>query len=328
MKQEGIDTHFIQKRVSNPGFRRLFPAMSEYANPDEFALHLIDKSKRDIDLIHVHGEPDRMGHIAKEVRPDLPVVYDAHDLNSVRLDQLSEDEEKTFEVCDGFVFPSIPYQEASCKLHNIKRPTEVIYSMCNEEVLSFGAEHARINGIVYQGGISESKRSMEATEYHRRDYRVIAEALDSEGIPFFVYPANLGADEEQWSNLGALMMPRLQYEQLMKQLGRFDWGLIGNEVRCNQRSWAMPNKLFEYIAAGIPVISFNTDEVSKFIKEHGLGIAVSAVSEIADLYDLHEGYRENVKKKRALFTMESKTPKLLNFYERVIEEAKPKGQVA
>ena len=105
----------------------------------------------------------------------------------------------------------------------------------------------------------------------------------------------------------------------MQELNRYDWGLCTCAIGpCNTYNWAMPNKLFEYITAGIPVIALYMNEVGEFIKEHELGVVIESVKDIPKIYDQHEYYREKVKEKRHLFTMETQVAKIEKLYEKVL----------
>lgn len=312
LMKAGVDVVFLQHQVSNEAFVNLLPVCSFYRDPDEYAFKLSILS-RDADLVHVHNEPDWLGHIAKQVVGDKPVVFDAHDLNSIRRGEVYPDEQKSMEVCDGFIFPSRPYMDMTVKRYQLTKPCDVIYSMCNDNMLQLDSL-PRVNGIVYEGGITGENQG-DAFEY--RNYVPLAKSLTKQGIPLFLY----GLDPElqtEYGNAGAVPMGRLGYFTLLKQISRFDWGFLGCCVPHPQWETAMPNKLFEYMAAGIPVLALNAGESAKFIKEHGVGIVLDSMEQIGEVYAYHWKYRKVVAEKRGQFTMETQTGKILDLYAKVL----------
>jgi len=279
------------------------------------------RSFRDIDLIHVHNEPSWLGYVAKELRPDVPMVFDAHDLNAVRFGKATTDERKSIGACDAVILPSVGYQDyckkcpAFVKPYKGKqytsisqKPTEVIYSMCNEHAMNV-PPLPRIPGIVYQGGVSING--------NYRDYRRVAAFLAQHNISFHVYGATMDYIKE-YSAAGAICMPTLPYMDLMKELTRYDWGFVGSPVPSPQWHAAMANKMFEYIAAGIPCIVYQADEAADFIMEHELGVAVNSLDDIPGIYDSHEYYRKIVQEKRHQFTMTSQVDKIEALYNTVL----------
>ena len=91
---------------------------------------------------------------------------------------------------------------------------------------------------------------------------------------------------------------------LLTQLSRHDWGLVGNLRQTLEWDVAMPNKLFEYIAAGVPVVSMYASEAGEFIERHGLGIQVKSMEELRDRWREHEPIRRHLLKTRLAWCME------------------------
>ena len=100
----------------------------------------------------------------------------------------------------------------------------------------------------------------------------------------------------------------------MKSLGRHDWGLVGNTVRTGQWEVAMPNKLFEYMACGVPVVSMNAKVCANFVQESDVGISVEGPEELGERWAEHREKRKNVIKHRRAWMMESHIGKLEEFY--------------
>jgi glycosyltransferase involved in cell wall biosynthesis len=299
---------------------------SGYYDPQHLAYKV--QRYKDIDIIHVHNEPDWFGHVCKSVRPDVPVVFDAHDLFSVRLPHAADkfqDEVQSFKKCDAFVYPSKGYQKHCAKLYKQfgvdKKPNEVIYSMCNEDFLK-DSSMPRIGGIVYEGGLRVKEPHPEIPEdmkYHQyRDFNGVFEYLTKQGIPVVAFAANQDAMMHH-GNSGALITPPMPYPALINHLSRFDWGIVGSPIPGSlQWKYAMPHKLFEYIAAGIPILAFGADELCQFVEKHQIGVALDTIEDIPKVYGDHDKYRKNLWFLQTQFTMEKQIPKLVKLYEELI----------
>lgn len=326
LEKRGIEMVYMSKRVANSGFYEDMKYYSTYIDHNHFAQKI--QRYKDIDLIHVHNEPDWMGHIAKQFRPDLPVVFDAHDLFSARLPHAADkfgDEDRSFKKCDAFVYPSIGYKEHSLKLYkkyNIKnRPNLVLYSMCNEEWL-VDTPLPRIHSLVYEGGLRVKEQHPaipDNMKYHQyRDFNEVFKWLSSRNIPITAFSANVDGIIHHGES-GALVTPAIPYQILTKQLSRFDWGIVGSPIPDNpQWKHAMPHKLFECIAAGTPVIGFHAKELCNFIEKHKIGIVVDDWKDIPDVYDQHEKYRRNLLFLQQQFVMERHIQKLIDLYKELV----------
>jgi glycosyltransferase involved in cell wall biosynthesis len=68
------------------------------------------------------------------------------------------------------------------------------------------------------------------------------------------------------------------WETLLKYTKSADIGMcLEKDTNLNYR-YSLPNKLFDYIAAGIPVIASDLPETGKIIRENGLGIIIENVT--------------------------------------------------
>lgn len=58
---------------------------------------------------------------------------------------------------------------------------------------------------------------------------------------------------------------------LISFISRADYGLVTTLPICKSSDYSMPNKLFEYINANLPILCSDTLSASKFVKEYNLG---------------------------------------------------------
>jgi hypothetical protein len=312
--QNDVNVVFSQESFSHPSFMYRVPRITMWDAPERLMVQL--KLLKDIDLIHVHNEPTWLATVCKMVRPEIPVILDCHDLDTIRGETGAMEEEKdAFGRVDGFIFPSRAYQTLSKKHFRFKQPSEVIYSMVNDE-LFVPPNLARVNGVMYQGGIGLKDNS---EDFAYRDFTEVAEVLRDVGIPFHLYAGHsIPAILEAYGNLGCLMHPRVHYTTLIQEQTRYDWGLLGTAGKHHQWDASMPNKLFEYILSGLPIICLNAKEPGEWVEKHGLGVCISDPAEIPGIYEQHHKIRKHMVKHQDAWSMEQQTEQILELYSKIV----------
>jgi glycosyltransferase involved in cell wall biosynthesis len=70
--------------------------------------------------------------------------------------------------------------------------------------------------------------------------------------------------------------PPVPSEELPGITGSADAGLLLFQDSCLNHTLSLPNKLFEYMMSGLPVIACNLPEISEVIRRHDCGILVDA----------------------------------------------------
>jgi glycosyltransferase involved in cell wall biosynthesis len=74
------------------------------------------------------------------------------------------------------------------------------------------------------------------------------------------------------------IIPKVPWTEMMRFTKAADVGLsLDKDTNLNHR-FSLPNKLFDYISAGIPVIASDLAEVSKIVRENNCGIIIPEVS--------------------------------------------------
>lgn len=296
----------------------ILPIMPEFTSLSYFAtvcqLRETLRLHKDADIIHVHNEPSWMLLVVKEILPNVPVVLDVHDamiLRSTEMKYKSAEERVTFDWADGMVFVG----EKCRQIINPKQPSCVLPSYVNEQHYEFQGWQW-IGGIAYEGRI-DTPEGQEFMQYS--NYIDLCNEFKEMGIQFHIYAPGGKKEKkrEYYESICNLCKP-LPYDKLIRILGCHDWGLCGNLKEYREWDLAMPNKLFEYMAGGIPVIAMNCSEVGKFVEKHKVGIIVKSVKEIKDRYDERQECQKNVFAKRFEFTMEKHIHILEELYGKLI----------
>jgi len=271
--------------------------------------------EKDIDVIHVHNEPNWLAIVAREAS-NKPIVMDIHDSMAYRTDdpeRQSNEERIAFDMVDGMVLVS----DKCVEITQPKVPYAVLPPYVNRSDFKLCAWTYR-GGIVYEGRIDLPGETDGIMDYC--EYTELCNAMRDNGVPFNIYfPKKSKKTWDHYEENGAIMQNPLEFNSLLKALGMYDWGFCGNIKPWKDWQLAMPNKLFEYLAAGIPVIAMNAELVGKFVEEHGVGINVTSVEEIKERWDERAGCQKNVFLKRHEFCMENHIHVVEDLYKELLK---------
>lgn len=119
----------------------------------------------------------------------------------------------------------------------------------------------------------------------------------------------------------AFAIGRVPHEELLRLTASADIGFALIEPLSESYNLALPNKLFEYVMAGVPVIASDLPAMKEVIEAHRVGIVVSAREEekhlaerILELCQSLEKHRSHCREARETFNWEAQEERLLNFF--------------
>ena len=122
-------------------------------------------------------------------------------------------------------------------------------------------------------------------------------------------------------------IPELPWEEMIRYTKAADAGLsLDKDTNLNYR-FSLPNKIFDYIVAGIPVIAGNLPEVSQIVKEYKCGIIIpevtpheisKAINELKNKPDLMTELKRNAVIASESVNWENESLKVLEFYNIVL----------
>lgn len=277
---------------------------------------------KNYDLIHSHNEPDDLTVAA--LAGDCPVIHDTHDLISLRANGdsgLAYFEGIANRGADGRI-ATTPFQEREInEMYGPGNPSLVFYNYASQADLPkrFHSKLSARDGethFVYEGGLSETAH---------RDFRDIFVEMAVRGVHVHIYPAS-------WSEKLAVFFgrhKRIHYYKpvspkvLMEEMTRYDIGIIPwNLEKGNKRflDSTIANKLFEYLAAGLPVATSCLQSYEDFFARTPVGVTFDSVQELVEvkvsrLMDM----ASNIDFSKHVYTFENEIHRVEEFYHVILK---------
>jgi hypothetical protein len=166
--------------------------------------------------------------------------------------------------------------------------------------------------LVYQGSLG-----MDGGHY---DLRAIFTEIAATGLSLDVHPARPAPEYEALASArpGLVVHTPLPPKALLATLPRYDLGWAGFNAALNRAhiDTALPNKAFEYLASGLPLVTLRHRALVRLIEEEGVGIGVERPADLparledTDLAEL----RRTVLAARDRFTVEGAIGRIRALY--------------
>jgi hypothetical protein len=323
----GHDVHLIAKK--QVGFTEYYRTFSHYSDIGQCIESI--KLHSDADIFHCHNEPSWFVCAVKEIFPNKPVVLDVHDTFLTRSTseeadmalskglphvRVTTEERNSFQLSDALVFVSDDVKQATVGEFNLSQPSIVLPSYVPYGLYQYHTKEW-MGGLVYEGRVTlpEEHQGLNLnTGANYCDYEEVAREAKKTGIDFHLYA---GREDEPFKKAyeeEAFIHPGYDYKNLLRQISRHDWGLVGNSINGPQWNMTLPNKLFDYMASGVPSVCINASASAKLVGEYGIGMEVSSLEELAKRWGEHRQYRNNIWKRRKELSMEANIGRLLRLY--------------
>lgn len=132
------------------------------------------------------------------------------------------------------------------------------------------------------------------------------------------------AKSGQWQ--GVYLPGKVPLADLPAYTASADLGLVLIQPACRSYELSLPNKLFEYIQAGIPVIGSDLPEIARVIREYGVGEVVkaddpqglaAAIRQLIGDPDRYARAKANTRRAAQVFNWENEGKKLLALYQQI-----------
>ena len=120
---------------------------------------------------------------------------------------------------------------------------------------------------------------------------------------------------------------RMPYDELMAYTAQADLGISLEEKMGLNYYYALPNKLFDYIQARVPVLVSDFPEMAKIVNDYGIGLTVntsdpgqlaSVFKEMLENQEKRKIWKQNLEKAAAKLCWEKEEKRLLKIYSKII----------
>ena len=108
-------------------------------------------------------------------------------------------------------------------------------------------------------------------------------------------------------------------EVLLNYTSSADVGFCLIENSCKSYDFCMPNKMFEYLMAGIPVIATKLFELKRFVKKNEIGLLIDSYNDISNIIDkinnqVISQYKQNIENVKLIYNWEEQEKILKTIY--------------
>lgn len=293
----------------------------------------ISKSKKS-DILHCHDlNTMPIAYIIKKLyNKSVKIVYDAHEyetemnhLSSKGKTVMSFFEKRLIKIADATITVSNSIANEYTKLYPfIEKPKLVLncppYITSNNEKNDKFRNRFKISDsstiFLYQGSLSKG-----------RGLELILEAFktieNKKNVLVVMGYGDLEEDikKSDSENENIFFHEAVSPSILLSYTSSADIGISTIENTCLSYYYCLPNKMFEYIMAEIPLIVSNLPEMSTVVKKHNIGV----VLEENTIQGLHkaidtssklnlEEVSENLKKAKQIYNWEVQEKELLKLY--------------
>lgn len=328
--EEGPNAHYLSSCASLPMRFISMYLIGERAYLTKLQA-LVESTRADI--IHTFQSPDDLGYLAKST--SLPVIHEVFDMVSLYdsqtyalpqndnllspLQMLSRSfirnrevawERFVHENCDALVYTSEYMLEIAKETYSDFRAIVVPNAVRMADIpptqlpkLSSNDGHIH---AVYVGRIE--------TKPGHRNIIPMLQDLATKGIRVHVYPLLHPSIRETVertidSDPRMTLHEPVSQRTLLKELTRYDIGLVllapANERLLNV---AVPNKLYEYLASGLPIAVSPYKSLMDIVKRWNCGVVLRNPYDLADIRDRTIPFRKE-------FTIDHYIGRLLRLYE-------------
>lgn len=293
-----------------------------------------------IDLIHsVNIYDDFLSFAACHLRkvPVIYVVVDMHSLISYPLTwkhpfrslghvfgriYTNYLEKQTYKLSAGYAFTSEHVKRIAIIKYGIKSSNSIILSnyISSEDIITQGQKKlsAFDNKLhfVYEGNIGTSGYGyilpciLGITKHNIHVHLYCPQKPQSYILEFGDNPY---VHWEKWINP----------EEIPYELTKYDYGLMpfNEEFDRKHLDAVLPNKLFDYLAACLPVVSPPFKSLKYFIESNDVGIVFENVDDLMEKLNTEDQSKfiKNIMNVREQFTIENNVNRVINLYEKVLK---------
>jgi glycosyltransferase involved in cell wall biosynthesis len=245
---------------------------------------------------------------------DAKIVYDCHEHETEAAVYLGKPllkwiakifEKKMIRRVDRVISVSESIAQDYMKLYQIEKPFLVMncpyfnsyrgFNLFREE-LNLGQEKIL---FLYQGEYLQGRGVEKLIEIFKK-----LEKLNKDlTLILLVYGEGVEELKDKIKNSGNIFWhDKVSKDIYMNYVASADWGIYLMENICKNHDYALPNKLFDYIMANLPVVVSDLREMKKFVEDNRVGYAIDS----KDTEEVIELLRSITKEKKIDFDKQLK----------------------
>lgn len=264
-----------------------------------------------------------------------PVIHDCHDAMSsfthIDTSQAGKTEMIVGQRADGVMFVSEGQRDFICDSHNIDKSKTYIYpNYCLGSYISNYPKPKKsdVSGdihLVYEGGMRVGGMEGGAWSAHR-DLWKLFKMLLKQGIHIHIYSAvEYDPNKGHFLPIDSPLLhwhPPTSLSTLMREMTQYDAGIVAFDRTYEEFiDHALPNKMFEYMGAGLPVLCDDAKDVADWLEKYDVGEPCLSRWHEGELDKITfkniDPHMDNVDKHRMEWTVENNIAGVEKFYERV-----------
>ena len=264
---------------------------------------------------------------------NIKIIYDAHEyeteingLNGIRKKLTKWQERLLIRYVDKIITVSDSIAKEYTRLYAVPKPYIVLncpkYQEVTKQNLFRESLEIRSEQVIflYQGGLSRG-----------RGIETLLDAFSSlESDQYVLVCMGEGPLEslvqkkaKQYSSI--FFQPAVSSQILLNYTASADYGIFFYEDTCLNHRYCSPNKIFEYIMAGLPVLTSNLYEIKRLVEDNELGVVAedNTVKGFTNAVNitLEQDYQKikfKVEKIRHLYSWEAQEKVLYQVYSNLV----------
>ncbi len=292
------------------------------------------------DIIHSHNAPDYMTIAALKRSGGAPVIHDTHEVLSVHdsgffsndtqksLRRYMREEKVANERSYARIYATGGIRDYIQRQYMVDCRNDLVfanYISRNYLPRSVRSKFSKKDGEIHIAYVGCITSLLNRSHYYLVD---VFKEIAGHRWHIHIHPTTdlITSSNKAYKKLAARNRfihyhRHMDRRRLLEKLTQYDYGWAGLNMVGNKRhlEMALPNKVIEYVACGLPVLAFPHREIRRFIERNRVGIVGRNVDELAKLManaDLSE-LQSNVERHRQNLTIEEKIHHVVDFYERI-----------
>ena len=286
---------------------------------------------KDFDILHCNDlNTLPIAFIVKKFyNKNIKIIYDAHEYET-EINGLSGIQKTLTKILEKFLIKytdkvitvSDAIANEYVKLYNIEKPALVLNTPQFKQIEKKDIFREKFNIpkentiFLYQGGLSSGR----GIEILLESFKFVDD--EKSVIVFMGYgPLEYLVKESAEKNDNIYFHPAVSPDVLLDYTSSADFGISTIEDSCLSYRYCLPNKMFEYLMAEIPVIVSNLHEMKRLVEDNKVGVVAKentpkGLSETVKeaLQSDKEKLQHNIQKVKEIYNWEEQEKVLLEVY--------------